>query len=372
MSKRCYYEVLGITRDSDGEVIKKAYRKLAFEYHPDRNPDDPEAESMFKEAAEAYEVLRDTNKRARYDQFGHAGVDGNGGAGFSNAEDIFNTFGDIFSEFFGFGGGMRGGTRARAGADLRYNLTVSFMDAAKGTDVSIKIPKNVECDECEGSGAKEGTSPETCQQCGGSGQVSQSQGFFRVAVTCPVCRGTGQVITDPCAKCRGAGKVRETRELEVTIPAGVDSGSRLRLRGEGEPGEFGGPPGDLYVVIYVEEDKVFSRSGQDLILTTEVTFVQAALGDKIEVPTLDEPVDLEVPKGIESGEILRIPALGLPRPGTSRRGDLLVEVRVKTPTKLSKKQEELLREFDRLEEEKPMKKVKNFFKKAVDKAVGDV
>jgi len=362
---RDYYEILGCSRDASQDEIKRAYRKMAFEYHPDRNNGDPEAESKFKEAAEAYDVLRDEDKRARYDRFGHSGVNG-AGQNFSNAEDIFSTFGDIFSEFFGFGRQTRG-PRPTAGADLRYNLKVSFRDAAKGTEVELKIPKQVPCSECEGTGARPGTSPETCRHCGGAGQVTQSQGFFRIAVPCPVCKGQGQVIADPCPKCSGAGQVRDTKIVEVRIPAGIDHGARLRLRGEGEPGLYGGPPGDLYVVVYVEEDKTFRRQGQDLILTREISFVQAALGDSIEVPTLDDPVTLHIPRGTQSGEVLQLADLGLPHLGSSHTGDLLVEIKVKTPTKLSKRQEELLREFRELEEDKPLNKVKNFFKKSKGK-----
>jgi molecular chaperone DnaJ len=364
-----YYETLGVDRNASQEDIKRAYRKLAFEYHPDRNGGDPEAEARFKEAAEAYDVLRDSEKRARYDRFGHEGVRGEGYSGFSNAEDIFSTFGDIFSEFFGFGRQSRG-PRPTAGADLRYNLTVSFRDAAKGDEVKIRVPKRVHCPECEGSGAKPGTSPETCRQCGGAGQVMQSQGFFRIAVTCPVCRGQGRVIADPCAKCSGRGMVREDKELSVRVPAGIEHGSRLRLRGEGEPGEYGGPPGDLYVVVYVEEDKTFRRQGQDLILDQEISFTQAALGDTLEVPTLDEPVKLTIPKGTQSGEILQLKDLGLPYLGSSETGDLLVRIKVKTPTRLSKRQEELLKEFAKLEKDKPLNKVKNFFKKSKDRQSG--
>lgn len=368
--KQDYYELLGVSRDASPEEIKKAYRQQALKHHPDRNPDDPEAETKFKEAAEAYDVLRDADKRARYDHFGHAGLGDNGYSGFSNADDIFSTFSDIFGEFFGFAGRARG-PRPAAGADLRYNLNVSFRDAAKGAEVNLKIPKQVSCDRCKGSGAAPGAAPQTCLQCGGSGHITQSQGFFRVAVTCPVCHGQGRLITDPCDKCRGLGKVQETRELSVRIPGGVDNGSRLRLRGEGEPGTHGGPPGDLYVVIYVEEDKTFRRQGQDLVYTAEVSFVQAALGATIEVPTLDDPASLHVPKGAQSGEVFRLKDLGLPHPSSHNRGDLLVQVVVKTPTKLSKRQEEILREFARLEDDKPLKKVKDFFKKAKDQVMGE-
>ncbi len=362
---RDYYEVLGVERGADDDTIKKAYRQMAFKYHPDHNPDDPEAESKFKEAAEAYEVLRNAETRARYDRFGHEGLGGNGFGGFGSTDDVFSAFSDIFGEFFGFGGrGSTRGPRPQSGNDLRYDLTVSFRDAAKGTEVSLKIPKNVQCHVCGGSGAEPGTSPETCKQCGGTGQVVQSQGFFRIAVTCPICRGEGKVVTSPCRECRGRGVTRQTRDLKVRVPAGVDDGSRLRLRGEGEPGLHGGPPGDLYVILHVEPDKVFERQGQNLVLRAEISFVQAALGHKIEVPTLDGHETMDIPKGTQSGEVFSLRGLGLPVPGSSRNGDLLVEVTVVTPKNLTKKQEELLREFEKLDEQKPMKKVKNFFRKA--------
>lgn len=361
-TKRDYYEILGVAREAGQEEIKRAYRKMAMEYHPDRNPGDAEAETKFKEAAEAYEVLRDAEKRSRYDRFGHEGLSANGYSGFSNAEDIFTTFGDIFSEFFGFGGGGRSrGPRPRAGADLRYNLNISFREAANGVETTLKIPKNVPCPECDATGAAPGSSPETCPQCQGVGQVQQSQGFFRVAMTCPMCHGEGKVVRDPCPNCRGRRQVQEVRELSVRIPAGVDNGSRLRLRGEGEPGMYGGPPGDLYVVIHVEEDKTFSRQGQDLIYRTEVNIVQAILGDKIEIPTLEDNVNLDIPKGTQSGEVFKLRDLGLPYLGSQQRGDLLVEVTVKIPTHVTKKQEELLKQFQELEEQRPFKKVKNFF-----------
>lgn len=363
-TQRDYYEVLGVARTASGDEIKTAYRKLAFHYHPDRNPDNAEAEEKFKEAAEAYEILSDANKRAQYDRFGHAGVNGQGfGDHFHSAEDVFSAFGDIFGDFFGFSTGGR--RRPRQGADLRYNLQVSFRDAAKGTEVELNIPKKEGCSDCAGSGSAPGHEAETCQHCRGQGQVTQSQGFFRIAVPCPVCRGEGTIITHPCPKCRGLGVTQVNKSLKVRIPAGVDSGSRLRLRGEGEPGEYGGPHGDLYVVIHVEDDKVFARRGQDLLITVDVSIVQAILGDKIEVPTLDDPVTLEIPKGTPSGKILRIKGLGLRHLGGSGNGDLLVEVQVHIPSNVTKKQEALLREFEKLEEDRPMNKVKDFFKKAM-------
>jgi molecular chaperone DnaJ len=364
MSKRDYYEVLGVSREAAGDEIKREYRRLAFQYHPDRNDGDAEAEAKFKEAAEAYEVLRDPEKRRQYDTFGHEGVGRTGFQGFSSSEDIFSAFGDIFGEFFGFGPDARR-PRPQAGMDLRYNMRIPFRDAAKGTEVELKIPKKENCDRCEGSGIEPGHTPTTCQQCSGRGQIYQSQGFFRVAMTCPVCRGQGRIVTNPCSKCRGRGLTEITKTIKVRVPAGVDDGSRLRLRGEGEPGVNGGPHGDLYVVIYVEEDKIFRRRGQDLLVAAEIDVVQAILGDRIEVPTLDDPVPMDIPRGTQSGQIFQLSGLGMPHPGTQAKGDLLVEVKVKIPAKVSKKQEALLREFVKLEQEKPMKKVKGFFKKAM-------
>jgi len=363
------YDVLGVSREASEEELKKAYRQQALKFHPDRNPGDPEAESKFKQAAEAYEVLRDPQKRARYDRFGFDALGDTGFGGFSSPDDVFSTFSDIFGEFFGFGQSRRG-PRPQAGGDLRYNLTVSFRDAAKGVQVTLKIPKNVACADCGGSGAKAGTKPETCRQCGGTGQVHQTQGFFRIAVSCPICRGQGTVIAQPCPRCLGRGVTQETRELSVRVPAGVDDGARLRLRGEGEPGAHGGPPGDLYVVISVEADEVFRRQGQDLVYSTEITMVQAALGDKIEIPTLEGTEAMEIPKGTRSHEVFSLRGLGLPVLGRNQRGNLLVEVLIATPTHLTKRQEELLREFAEIEGAKPLKKVKNFFKKAKDKAMG--
>jgi len=367
MAKRDYYEVLGVSRSASYEEIKKAYRKLAFKYHPDRNPDDPQAEVLFKEAAEAYEVLRDPEKRARYDQFGHEGVNANGFQNFHSTEDIFSTFSDIFSEFFGFGSDQFG-SRPQSGTDLRYNLTISFREAAKGTEVDLNVPKRESCDRCQGTGAEPGHRVETCAHCQGAGQVYRSQGFFRVSMPCPVCQGQGTIIRHPCSKCRGRGIVNVKKKIKVRVPAGVDNGSRLRLRGEGEPGKHGGLPGDLYVVIYVQEDDIFKRHGQDLITQMEISFVQAALGARIDVPTLDEPVPMEIPKGTQSGKVFKLKGLGLPYLGSTQKGDLLVEVIVKTPSRLTKKQVELLREFERLEQEKmgsATAKVKSFFKKVM-------
>lgn len=369
MIQRDYYEILDISRNASGEEIKRAYRRTAMRYHPDRNPGDPEAELRFKEAAEAYEVLRDPNKRARYDQFGHAGLSGGGFGGFGSAEDIFSHFSDIFGGLFGYGPGAATGPRPVHGADLRYNLTISFDQAAHGDEVSVSLPKNVGCPECGGSGSAPGAGVEACRSCHGTGQIRRSQGFFQIAMPCPSCHGSGQKISRPCAKCKGEGIVPDLRELIVRIPAGVESGTRLRVRGEGEPGQNGGEPGDLYVVLTVTPDSRYRRQGQDLIFTQEISFVQASLGHELEIPGLDGPLELEVPRGTQSGSLLRIAGEGLPYPGRSERGDMLVEIRVLTPTRLSARQEELLREFEQSAEQSPFEMVKNAAKK-IGKAIG--
>lgn len=368
MTERDYYEVLSVSRNAGTEEIKHAYRKLAMRYHPDKNPGDAEAEVKFREAAEAYEVLRDPEKRARYDRFGHAGVQGNAGAGFGNAEDIFAHFSDIFGDLFGFGGSMRG-SRAEAGADLRYNLTISFAQAAHGDEISLTLPRHVECPDCKGSGAAPGSKPEPCRQCHGTGQVRRNQGFFQLAMPCPACRGTGRIIARPCARCKGEGRVEDSREIMVRIPAGVDTGTRLRVRGEGEAGVHGGPPGDLYVVLTVEDDARWERHGQDLVFTQELSFTQAALGCRVEVPGIDAPLGMDIPKGVQSGALLRLAGQGMPYPGRKQRGDLLVAVKVVTPTRLNARQEELLREFERAGEETPLQKVKSAARK-IGKAMG--
>ncbi len=347
-TKRDYYEVLGVERTSSFEEIKKAYRKIAFENHPDRNPDNKEAEARFKEAAEAYDVLRDEDKRAHYDRFGHSDFGNAGFGGFTN-EDIFSQFGDIFENLFGFGGGSaRNSNRPTVGDDLRYNLRITFRQAAKGDDVRLTIPRQNICPDCKGTGAAEGSKKETCSQCNGAGQVFVQQGPFRFGSPCPKCKGKGTTISKPCPRCKGEGTVQEKKELTVHVPAGVYNGARLRLRGEGEAGRNGGPSGDLYVVIHVEEDKVFDREGQNLIYSAKVPFTKAALGAKIKVPTLDEDIDFEVPKGTQSGAIYQVKGKGLPFPGEKRTGDLLIEVIVETPTNLTAEQKELLEALDHL------------------------
>jgi molecular chaperone DnaJ len=352
MAQRDYYEILGIPRDAGEDEIKRSYRRLAMQYHPDRNPGDKEAEEKFKEASEAYEVLRDPEKREIYNRFGHEGLRGTGFTGFTGFEDIFSAFGDIFEDFFGFGTTRRGRTMARSGADLRYDLTLSFLDAAFGKEITIEIPKFVKCDSCGGSGAEPGTFPSTCQTCRGHGQVSRTQGFFNISTTCPDCHGEGEVIHTPCSQCQGQKRVRKRKSLSLKIPPGVETGSRLRLRGEGEEGERGGPPGDLYVVIHVEPHEFFQRDGDDIVCQIPISFFQAALGGDIDVPTLNGTRKLTVPKGTQSGQIFRLRGEGIHHMRGYGRGDEIVQIIVKTPTKLTKRQEELLREFAAIEHDK--------------------
>jgi molecular chaperone DnaJ len=346
MTKRCYYEVLGVERNASEEEIKKSYRKLAMQYHPDRSPDDKEAEERFKEAAEAYEVLSDLQKKDVYDRYGHEGLNGIGFRGFSGFEDIFSSFGHIFEDIFGFGTGRsRSRTTQRAGTDLRYDLRISFGDAAFGTSTDIEVVKLERCNECRGSGAAPGTSLETCRRCYGKGQVIQSSGFFSISTTCPQCRGEGKIITKPCTRCRGTGRSPITKTVHLKVPAGVETGSRLRLRGEGEEGEFGGPDGDLYVFIHVEPHEFFQRSGNDIYCKIPISFIQATLGTIIEVQALNGMEKVKIPRGTQTGAVFRLKGKGIPHLRGFGRGDQIIEAVVKIPTNLNKKQEELLREF---------------------------
>ena len=345
-----YYEILGVDRSADASTLKKAYRKLAMKYHPDKNPGDQVAEDKFKEAAQAYEVLSDSEKRQRYDRFGEAGVNGGAGGfggGFRDAEDIFGAFGDIFGDFFG-GGGARSGrrqSRVQRGADLRYNLEIDLKDVLDGKEEVIEFTSEESCKTCDGSGAKAGTQPQTCTSCGGSGQVVRQQGFFSMATTCTTCSGTGQIITDKCESCHGSGREAVERKVRVNIPKGVEAGTQLRLSGQGEGGVKGGEPGDLYVRIHIREHSDFQRHETHLIKKLEINYLQAILGAAIEVEALDGPVEVEIPPGTQSGEAVKVSERGLPPLYRGSRGDLLLEISVKIPKKLDKKEEEWLREI---------------------------
>ena len=346
MEDKDYFRILGVSRDASEEEIKKSYRKIAMLYHPDRNPGSKEAEEKFKLASEAYEVLRDPEKREIYDRYGIEGLKGTGFTGFTGFDDIFSAFGDIFEDFFGFGSPYKRTARARQGADLRYDLKISFYEAAFGIETEIDIPKNATCEECNGTGAKPGTYPTQCPNCKGTGQVTRSQGFFTISTTCSQCHGDGKFIPHPCKECRGAGKVRKNKKIQIKIPPGVDMGSKLRIRGEGEPGERGGPSGDLFIFIYVEPHDFFLREGDDIVCQIPISFPQAALGAEMEIPTLNGKKTISIPKGTESGEIFRIKGEGFPKLKGYGRGDQLVQVIVKTPKNLTKRQEEILREFE--------------------------
>jgi len=361
-TKRDYYEILGVDRNASLDEIKRAYRRLALKYHPDRNPNDPEAEQKFKEAAEAYEVLSDPDKRARYDRYGHAGLAGTEFHEFTTVEDIFEAFSDIF------GGGLFGdllGTRRRRGPrrgrDLRIELELDLVEAARGTVKTFDVQRPERCGECNGTGVRGGRQPEVCGYCGGSGEVYQSHGFFRIATTCPGCRGKGRLIRDPCGCCRGTGRVLSTRTIEVEIPPGVDTGTRIRLRGEGEPGDDGAPRGDLYCYITVREHPLFQREGPNLVCRVPITFSQAALGGEIEVPTLDGTKKLTIKRGTQFGDVYRLKGEGIADPRTGRRGDLLVQVYIEVPKRLTKRQEELLREFAETENANVTPQRKSFF-----------
>ena len=369
MSKRDYYEILGVSRQADEKELKKAYRRLAMKYHPDRNPGDSESEEKFKEASEAYEILSDAQKRSAYDQFGHAGVDQSAGAG-AGASSFSDIFGDVFGDIFGGAGGPRRGG-AQRGADLRYTLELDLEEAVRGTEVKIKVPTRVMCKVCNGTGAKKGTQPVTCTTCGGIGQVRMQQGFFSVQQTCPTCHGTGKMIKAPCGACRGQGVVEETKTLSVKVPAGVDTGDRIRLAGEGEAGLKGGGAGDLYVQIAVRDHPIFGRDGKNLNCEVPISFVDAVLGGELDVPTLDGRVKLKIPPETQTGKLFRLRGKGVVPVRGGNTGDLLCRVVVETPVNLSKEQKELLREFQLSVEQSGKKQspkkntwfegVKNFF-----------
>jgi molecular chaperone DnaJ len=361
MAKRDYYEVLGVNRDASEEDIKKAYRKLAMQHHPDRNPDNPKAEEKFKEAKEAYEVLCDPDKRAAYDRFGHQGVEHVAGA--AGGANFADAFGDIFSEIFG-------GGRARAnvyrGADLRYNLEITLEEAARGTETKIRIPTLEQCETCHGSGAKPGTEPVTCPTCHGQGQVRIQQGFFSLQQTCPRCSGQGKIIKDPCGTCSGAGRVKRQKTLSVKIPAGVDEGDRIRLSGEGEAGVNGGPPGDLYVVIRQKPHSVFQREENDLHCEMPISFTTAALGGEIEIPTLEGSAKIRIPPETQSGKVFRLRNKGIKGVRSQVHGDLMCHVVVETPVNLTSRQKELLMELEAINQEgsgRHNPKAKSWFEK---------
>ena len=346
MSKRDYYEVLGVSKNCSEAELKKAYRRAAQKHHPDRNQDNKGSEDKFKECKEAYEILNDSQKRAAYDQFGHAGVDPSmgGGRGQPGAGGFNDIFGDVFGDIFG-GGRGGGGQRVYRGSDLRYNLELSLEDAVAGTEVKIRIPTQVKCGECDGSGARKGSSPTTCTTCGGHGQVRMQQGFFSVQQACPHCKGNGTIISDPCTTCRGSGRVQERKTLSVKVPAGVDTGDRIRLAGEGEAGESGGPPGDLYVQVQVKDHSIFQREESNLYCEVPISFVTAALGGELEVPTLNGRVNLKIPGETQSGRMFRIRGKGVKQVRGGPVGDLLCKITVETPVNLTRKQKDLLKEF---------------------------
>jgi molecular chaperone DnaJ len=346
MAKRDYYEVLGVNKDCSEDDLKKAYRRLAMKWHPDRNPDNPKAEEHFKEAKEAYEILSDTNKRAAYDQFGHAGVDSQTAAGAGG----MGGFGDIFSDIFGeiFGGGRGGRSTVFRGADLRYNLEITLENAAHGMETKIRIPALAVCETCRGTGARAGSQPTTCPSCRGAGQVRVSQGPFSIAQTCPRCHGTGSIIPNPCTACQGSGRVKLQKTLSVKIPAGVDEGDRVRLSGEGEPGVNGGPPGDLYVQVHIKPHAVFQRDHDDLHCEMPVSITTAALGGEIEIPTLDGSARIRVPQETQSGKTFRLKGKGIKGVRSQLPGDLFCHVVVETPVQLTERQRQLLREFESL------------------------
>ena len=364
MSKRDYYEILGVTRTVNEVELKAAYRKLAMQHHPDRNPGDAECEHKFKELSEAYDVLKDGDKRAAYDRFGHAAFEQGGGAhGFG--ADFASTFSDIFEDLFGMGGGRRGGGRGSGrerGSDLRYNMEIDLAEAYAGKTAQIRIPTSVICEVCSGSGAKAGTKPKPCATCGGAGKIRRAQGFFTLERTCPVCNGRGQVIDDPCSACAGAGRVTRERMLSVNIPPGVEDGTRIRLAGEGEAGLRGGPPGDLYIFLSLAPHQFFQRDGADLHCRVPISMATAALGGDFEVPAIDgSKAKVKVPAGTQSGRRFRLTAKGMPVLRAKQTGDMYVQVAVETPQNLTKRQRELLAEFEKLSSEETQPESAGFF-----------
>ena len=353
MAKRDFYETLGVAKNASEEEIKKSYRKLAMKYHPDRNPDSKESEEKFKEVKEAYEMLTNAEKREAYDRYGHAGVDPNmgGGGGFGGGAGGFaDSFGDIFGDIFGGGGGGRSrnaGPQVYRGADLRYNLEITLEQAAHGFDTTIRVPSWDKCDTCSGSGAKPGTAPSTCTTCAGHGQVRMQQGFFSIQQACPKCHGTGKIITDPCAPCGGAGRIKRNKTLEVKIPVGIDNGMRIRSSGNGEPGTNGGPAGDLYVEIHIKAHSVFQREGDDLHCEMPISFAKAALGGDIEVPTLNGKASFTIPEGTQSAKVFRLKGKGIKGVRSGYAGDLFCHVVIETPVKLTEKQKDMLRDFEK-------------------------
>lgn len=351
MSKRDFYEILGVTKSSDQDTIKKAYRKLAMQFHPDKNPDNPEAEEKFKEAASAYEILSDPEKRARYDQYGHAAFNGGGGGrGFQNMEDIFGSFGDIFEDFFGGSGGRGGRQRSRRneprrGSDLRYVTEIFLKDVIEGIEKEIEFDTEENCKTCSGTGAEKGSQSTTCTTCGGAGQVVRQQGFFTMATTCPTCQGEGTVIKNPCKPCKGKGRTKAHRKIQIKIPPGVDTGTRLRVSGEGEGGFLGGPSGDLFVEIRVRDHDLFERRDEDLITILNVDYLQLLLGAEVDVPTVMGKEKLAISRGTQPGETVKLSGHGLPSLRGSRRGDIYYQIKVDIPEQISKEEEQILRDL---------------------------
>ena len=369
VAKRDYYEVLGVKREASEKEIAASYRKLAIQYHPDSNSGDPDAVLKFKEAAEAYEVLSDADKRARYDRFGHDAPEFAGGPHFTDVEDIFEAFGGIFGDLFG--GGGRRGRRPRRGADIQVQVAIDLEEAAKGVSKPVEFSRHKACETCRGSGSRPGSQRAACRQCGGRGQIVQAMGFVRVQTTCPSCHGAGSVITEPCESCRGSGLVAERVKMSINIPAGVDDGMRVRYGGQGEPSPDGGPQGDCYCLVNVRKHKLFERDGDHLILRMPITYSQAALGATLEIPTLQGKQELSISPGTQSGEVFRVRGRGMPDPRSGRVGDLLVQTYIEVPKKLSKRQQELLRELAEVEQTQVSPHRKSFFEKLRDYFTSD-